>query len=495
MKTRGRHFGRLEGQAGLFVVLNLGLLLGAIGLAVDVGLAYFTKMQAQSAADAAALAAASYATHASSGSVTCGSSGVTCGTTKTCDSSVTSATDTFSDGCLYAASNGFVNNAANHVRVTMTGNSGSAQAPPGVSGNTPTYWVQANISTSPVNLFGPFGGLSRFTINASSIAAVTSYTPGACVFALDPSAAAAFTATGSAIVDATSCGIFVNSSANGNSASTAAFVLTGSAKVTASGAKIAVNGTAYFGGTSSASPTPTTGAGSFSDPLSGQAVPTFTQTQANNCGSNNAVSIGSTTHTTIYSTNSYCGGLSIGNSAVVTFDTTAGPYIINNGLTIGGSAQVTFNPGVYIINGSNGGTALSFGNSAKISGSGVTFFITGQYKDSSNHNYVIGNVQMTGATTVTLSAPSSGTYQGMLFLQDRNLSYTTANSFANSSSSVLQGTLYFPTSPISYSGATTSGTYTAVIGQTVSIGGSADFLNDPTGAYTGLASTVQGIIQ
>jgi hypothetical protein len=83
----------------------------------------------------------------------------------------------------------------------------------------------------------------------------------------------------------------------------------------------------------------------------------------------------------------------------------------------------------------------------------------------------------------------------MLFLQDRNLSYVAVNSFANSSSSVLQGTLYFPTTSVSYSGASSTGTYTAMVVKKISFTGSASFLNDPTGTYTGLASTVRGLIQ
>jgi hypothetical protein len=102
---------------------------------------------------------------------------------------------------------------------------------------------------------------------------------------------------------------------------------------------------------------------------------------------------------------------------------------------------------------------------------------------------------MTGNTTVNLSAPHSGAYEGMLFLQDRTLTYSGTNSFANSSSSVLQGTLYFPTTSVSYSGASTTGTYTAMIGKKVSFTGSASFKNDPSGYYTGLGTTIRGVIQ
>jgi hypothetical protein len=84
---------------------------------------------------------------------------------------------------------------------------------------------------------------------------------------------------------------------------------------------------------------------------------------------------------------------------------------------------------------------------------------------------------------------------GMLLPQDRNLSYAIANSFANSALTTLQGTMYFPTTSITYTGASATGTYTAIIAKKINLTGSAAFKNDPTGTYTGLATTIRGLIQ
>ena len=146
---------------------------------------------------------------------------------------------------------------------------------------------------------------------------------------------------------------------------------------------------------------------------------------------------------------------------------------------------MTLNPGLYIINGGS----LSVGNSARLTGTHVTFFITGQY------GHTPGPIAFTGNSAVTLSSANSGTYEGILFLQDRNLTYGGTNSFANSTTSSLTGTLYFPTTTITYSGASATGTYTAMVAKRVTFSGSADFKNDPTGQYTGLATTVRGLIQ
>src|SRR6185437_1181514 len=122
------------------------------------------------AADAAANASAATG-------VACGSNRATCGT-QVCISTTTN-TDALSAGCLYAKDNGFVT--AGNVSVNLVANSSTynagppvtiTNAPPGSSGVAPNYWVQANISTSPLNLFGPIGAaFNRFTIKASSIAA------------------------------------------------------------------------------------------------------------------------------------------------------------------------------------------------------------------------------------------------------------------------------------------------------------------------------------
>jgi len=459
--------GGRRGQAGLFIVLNLTIIFGTLGFAVDLGWAYYTRQSAQAAADAAAMAAASWAS--SSGALVCGSGGVTCNSTATGCSNppTTPPTTDLQAGCLYAQKNGFVNNGTSQI-VTMAANT---TAPPGISNNSPSYWVQANVSAKPYTFFGGFGGLPQFTINTSAIAAVSSYTAGACIYVLDPSAAQAFSATGTSTTTAT-CGIFVNSS------SPSAYYEYGSPSVTAT--QILVNGGTSISSSSSVSPTPTTGAGPVSDPLGSFTLPSF----SNVCPSPpySSYTLAGTSVATLPPGN-YCGGVIISRAAQATFS--GGTYYIYGGLTVEGDSTATFGAGLYIVNG--GG--ISFGNSTVVSGSGVTFFNTGQYGQT------IAPVVSTGDTTVKLSAPTSGTYQGMLFLQDRNLSYTSTNSIANSVSSVLQGTLYFPTTYLTYSGASSTGSYTAIIAKRVSLTGSAAFKNDPTGAYTGLATTVRGLIQ
>ncbi len=435
-----------SGQAGVFVALNLTLLFGALGFAVDIGWAYYTRQSAQAAADSAALAAAAYAS--ASGQPACGTGGVICNSTATaCNNPPTTpATTDLQAGCLYAQSNGFVNNGTTQL-VSLSANT---TAPPGATGNSPSYWVKATVTAKPYTLFGSFGGVKQFTINASAIAAVVYYSAGACIYVLDPTASGAFSIVGSATVTAT-CGIFINSS------SSTAYTQKGSSTVTAS--QILINGTSpgyTLTGSSSVSPTPTTNAGPQADPLAGMTLPTV----ANSCD---------------YTSYSKTGSGSV----------TLSPGTYCNGISIAGSGSVTFNSGLYILNGSG----FNVTGSNTISGSDVTFFLTGQY------GYTIGGVSFAGSSSFNLSAPTSGAYQGMLILQDRNLYYSGGNTIDGSSSSVFTGTFYFPTTTVTYNGSTTTGSYTALITKQIAFTGSTAFKNDPTGVYTGLASTVRGLIQ
>jgi hypothetical protein len=142
---------------------------------------------------------------------------------------------------------------------------------------------------------------------------------------------------------------------------------------------------------------------------------------------------------------------------------------------VSGIANVTFSAGTYIING--GG--VSFGNSSVSTGSGVTFFLTGT-------NATYGSVAATGASVVTLSAPTTGTYDGVLFYQDRSLNPAAGASFGNSASVALTGTLYFPTTGVTFSGATATNSTMAIVADKLSITGSASITYDPTGQRTGL---------
>jgi Flp pilus assembly protein TadG len=135
---------------------------------------------------------------------------------------------------------------------------------------------------------------------------------------------------------------------------------------------------------------------------------------------------------------------------------TLSPGTYSSGLTISGGTA-NFSPGVYVITGNNslkitGGT---------VTGSGVTFVIANG-----------ASVDLEGNGSTTLSAPTSGSYSGMLFYGYTATTQNNGIKFTGTATQNLNGALYFPKSDISYSGTNaSSGVCTNVVGLTVGVVG------------------------
>lgn len=424
------------------VALSLAFVFGMMSLTVDLGWSYFRRCAAQTAADAAAQSAASWA---QLNGYTCGSSGVACGSTYTCAASETSPpADELKAGCLYAAQNGFTTG-GNSGRQTVSMIAGTG-TPTGSTGISTTLWVKAVVEETSPTFLGRFAGMSSTTVRASATSGVTVSPSGACVYSLHPSASGAVSAKGTVSVTA-SCGIYVNSN------STSAFVMTGNSNVAAS--QILVNGSSSIASNSVVSPAPTANAGSVSDPLSGLPMPSVSGCTYYNWSA--------TSHGTL----------------------TLNPGVYCGGISVSAQATLNFNPGTYILNG--GGMSITGG--ATLNGTGVTFFNTAQ------SGYTAGPIGLAGNTTFNLASPTTGTYQGILFVQDPSITYSGSNQIAGTSGSTMSGTLYFPTTNVNYTGtSTSSGSYTAIVASTVSFTGTTYFKNDTTGQYTGLASKSASLI-
>lgn len=107
---------------------------------------------------------------------------------------------------------------------------------------------------------------------------------------------------------------------------------------------------------------------------------------------------------------------------------------------------VTFAPGVYVIDGSS----LSFGSQAMVSGTGVTFILTSN--NATSNPSTIATLDTNGGANIQLSAPTSGTYQGILIYQDRRAVDSGTNTINGNASSSLQGAIYMPSQAVSFSG-------------------------------------------
>src|SRR5262249_34429242 len=149
------------------------------------------------------------------------------------------------------------------------------------------------------------------------------------------------------------------------------------------------------------------------------------------------------------------------NTQVNGVTTTLGPGVYCNGIKVGPSANVTFLPGTYVING--GGFTVN-GHST-ISGTSVTFYLTGT-------NKTYAGVNIAGDTSGSRTAPTSGPMESMLFFQDRTITANATNSISGGSTLSLEGSLYFPTEALTFSGGSVgTAEYTIIVAKTINITG------------------------
>lgn len=127
-----------------------------------------------------------------------------------------------------------------------------------------------------------------------------------------------------------------------------------------------------------------------------------------------------------------------------------------NGLELYGT--VNFEPGLYIIEGGS----FRIASNARINGDGVVFYLADGVA-----------MDFAGSARITISAPASGTYAGILVFGSRAAT-TTTHILSGDSQTTLNGAIYTPSSRLEYAGSSsaTTGGCTQFIGNTVQIRGS-----------------------
>ncbi len=433
----------MRGQATIALTLGLSVICGMLGLAVDLGYDYFQRQCAQGAADAAAEAGVAAAVQ--NGIIACLGT-VICQPSTACPKTIGTPTTNVQSACLYGQLNGFGTDSKSTLSIAS--GIGTPSTAPGVI--TP-YYVTATVTRTIPSLFSYIAGRSQSVVAAQSTAAVTTQVAPNCIYVLDSSGANALSASNGASVTV-GCSVAVNSS----SASSVSAI--GGASIDTTGISTVGGYTVNNGG--SFSPVPQTGKVSQADPLSALPSPTVPST----CNYTNYVATGllGGGGTAILYPGTYCGGITIANgtNAIIT----AGEYIINGGnFHIAGGSTVT--------------------------GDGVSFFDTGT-------NSTYGSITFDNGSNVTLSAPTAGTYQGILFDQDRTITSSVAATFAGGATMKLSGSLYFPTTPVSYSNGTSQAvSATAIVAKDVSFVGGANIKFDSTGLTTGLVTNSVVLVQ
>jgi Flp pilus assembly protein TadG len=416
--------GNRRGQTVVLFAFALIPLLGMMGLVVDVGWAYFRKQAAQPAADAAASAAAVAAYTSAGGKPNCGSPGVACYSSQyTCPATLSATpANNILAGCLYAKANGF--ETAGRQKVTFQSGVGSA---PTATGVTISYWVVARVSERVPRFFLGVLGATETTIVARATTGTREADGGGCVLTLNP------TATGISMNGATSlssgCGVYVNSN------SSQAIRIVGNGDITTTGtAKTQIVGSCS--GCSNIHPAAQTGVPVTADPFSSLAAPYASSCQA-------LVDLKNKQKRTL----------------------AAGCY---NGINLGGQSELTLDPGVYVIRGGlnmQGGTVLR--------GTGVMLYIE------------TGVVDMNGGATVDLTAPTSGTYQGILMFQART--NTGQSRLTGGATQLMNGALYFPAANLRYTGGSgVNATQTTIVADTLELVGNSYIQASAITQFTGV---------
>ncbi len=398
------------------VAIVFGLLvvpfLALAGLAVDMGLVLSTQAQMRGTADAAALAAASLASDSSAAATRA---------LAIAELNMPSA----DHGTILASGDVIVGNWDEDSRTFTSG---------GTPANAARVTVRKTTSNgNPQDL--TFGGIINFEsidIEAQATAASSGSGGTACALALSSDAKGAITVGGTADVDFNGCDVAANSTDDD------ALEVTGSATLSANCANL-------VGGTDAASPeltltcgSATTSGSAVSDPYSGLPDPTV--------GSCQETDYQNTSGTDTLTAGTYCGSFRINGGTV---ELESGTYVID-----GGDFSI------------NGGATLQ----EVAGGTGVTIILT----DSSGGDSP-GSVTINGGAIVTLAAPTTGDYAGVVFYQDKDAASTTKNKFNGGSTTNLNGAIYFPNEAVEFTGGATSGgaDCTQIIAQTIDFKGNA----------------------
>ena len=295
----------------------------------------------------------------------------------------------------FASANGYTNSTGtSSVTVNIPPTSGKFA---GKSGN-----VEVIVTYYQPRGFSAIIDTSVIPVTARSVGRVVSNTPTS-ILLTDTSAAGALTLTGSARIT-TSGGIQVNSTnAGAVNASNGAYATDNGGMNIAGGYSIPnwATSSTFFKNA------PAINQAALSDPYASLAPP-------------NAASLGAGTGP----------ALPYGNNSM-------SPGVFNGGITLGGGSTITMNPGIYYMK--NGG--FTVGNGVQLTGTGVMIYI-----DSGG-----GAINLQGGTTINLTAPTSGTYSGIAYFQDRN-NTSLLNNIANGATVNMTGTLYAPNAALTIAG-------------------------------------------
>jgi Putative Flp pilus-assembly TadE/G-like len=383
--------------------------MGMLGLAIDVGMLRYRKLQLQTAADAAALAAA-LEIPLCNGTPACSAMN-TAALTAVCENGFALNIDSPPAGCAKSLSG-----------VTLTVNNGPAALGSGDPHRGDINYAETVVSLTPPLYFARALGITSISVSARAEAAQTG--GNTCVIGLDPDDTAISLIIGAIV---SQCGI-LDESASTDFFSPAFSCIFGYVQapfidVVGSAGNFFCSGTAPTtgirpprppdplaykqGAMKAAAPSPALCGSSASSPYFGSSSPLTVTRYSGNVTLNPGT---------------YCGGI-----------------------TIGFGANVSITPGVYTLVSKNSQGGLTVDPGASILGTGGVAF----------YNYgPVGSIQFLFSSmsngNVTLTAPTTGPLAGILFFQDpQNTSPAViiGSAFWNTK---LTGASYFPSATVTF---------------------------------------------
>lgn len=448
------------GQSLVFVAVGMVALLGFVGLGIDMGVLRYERRLQQSAADGAAIAGA---TNLAFGGVGTGAQNAAA-SNGFADASANDATQ-----CNNSAAIGAICVQINNGPATVTVNGQTVPAGPH-SGDA--NYVEAIIASVQPTYFMRIFGVDRQTIVAravaTNLAGGTSGNNTGCLYTLGPpsSSIEGVNINGSAILNAPTCGIVdngnYNSKGNKLDINAGTFGVSGSANVSGPG------GTVTCGG--STTNCPTYGMPASSDPMGSMTPPCTSPCTL----SGSAVSIKNASGN--FTVTGSGGSVSYSNGVYTVQPGVYSSFSINGG-------NIDFSPGLYIFDGNSGSMTadnLTIPGNSTITGDGVTFYFTND-----------ATIQMNGTPTINLTAPSSGTYQGILMWQDKSDTNVGPNpngpTLGGNSGAQYNGILYFPSDQLTFYGNNNSLSVGVVVSDALALSG------NPSVNFNGAASVPGGL--
>ena len=159
-----------------------------------------------------------------------------------------------------------------------------------------------------------------------------------------------------------------------------------------------------------------------------------------------------------------------GNANSVSF---SGGTVCYKDLTLSNGQSATFTDAVVILNGGD----LTVNGGASLTCTRCTFVLTTDATNIGNNS--IGKVTFNGGATIDLTAPTTGTYEGLVIYKDRRApNCNNCNKINGNSSSFIQGGIYMPSQEVQFSGNSGMNTNCVqVVGRQVTFTGNTNISN------------------